>query len=242
MGELRESSMLISLQALMQAERERVIKEQEERLQAEIEAERREQEALLERQRSEERRALEARRRVEEEGRRRREEDARLVAIQRAEVERVKLETEHRSALELLSRKEQHEREVAALRAAENRQSSRYFLWAALLLALCVAVPVVVYFFAIAPADTELRQSYRAQLESERARADEASRLAREAELKRTEAERALDANERRVRDAAQPTPVNSTRPPKGPRRTPSTPTPTRRTDCNPEDPMDFCL
>ena len=31
MGELRESSMLISLQALMQAERERVIKEQEER-------------------------------------------------------------------------------------------------------------------------------------------------------------------------------------------------------------------
>jgi colicin import membrane protein len=243
MGELRESSMLISLQALMETEQARVIEEQERRLRAETEAERRRLEGLLEKQRAEERRKLAEQLRVEAEERRRREEEARLVAIRHAELERIRLETDHRAALDLLARKEQHEREIAALRAEESRGSSRYLLWSALALALCVAVPSAVYFFAIAPANDGLRASYQVQIAAERKRAEEASRLARDAELKRLDAERALDESKRRSRDAVQPAPTNKPPLPKGTGRPPPAPAPSRKTGCkSPDDPMDFCL
>jgi hypothetical protein len=104
--------------------------------------------------------------------------------------------------------------------------------------------PAGVYLLAIAPADDELRERYKARIESERARAEEATRLAREAELGRQRAVRELEERKREQqrRDAVEPPATKTSTPPKGNARSPRSDPPTRVKPCNPEDPMAFCL
>ncbi len=122
MGELRESSVLFSLQGLMELEQERVEAEAADAARR-VESERRERELALRLAREEEASKL----RAEEEARRREqaaraEEAARLEALRLAEVERVRIETEHRARMDVAAAQASHERALAALREDRSRK------------------------------------------------------------------------------------------------------------------------
>ncbi len=115
MAEMRESSVLFSLNQLMSLEQQRIREEEdaqkrkvEAEVSARVEAERLarvEQEARLQ--------AEESRRKAEEASRR--EEQARLQAMQLAELERARVEAEQKARIALVAQAQQHERELLAL-------------------------------------------------------------------------------------------------------------------------------
>jgi colicin import membrane protein len=136
-GELRQESLMFSLQALEEMEQERVRTEQAERL-ARAEAE---QAALWEEERL--RREAEARRARAElereriEHLRRKEEHARIEAMQQALVERARIEVEWQGRAEIDARQREHEARLAALDGKTRRQRLRWLgaLFAALVVA-----------------------------------------------------------------------------------------------------------
>jgi len=122
MAEMKESSVLFSLNQLMSLEQQR-LKEEEEAAQrralaeaeARAEAERRAKEAELARIRAEE-----ERRRLEEQ--RAREEAARLEALRQGEVERARVEAEQRARMEALAKQQEHERAMAQLTQDQHKK------------------------------------------------------------------------------------------------------------------------
>lgn len=127
MDELRESSLLFSLEGLMETERERVEREARER------AERRENElrrtaevAERRRQAEQQRREAEARRQALLEERARLEQ-AQIDAVKQATIERARLEVEARVKLAEIEQRRAHELELS--RIGEAQRSVRYRAW-----------------------------------------------------------------------------------------------------------------
>src|SRR4029079_12230840 len=123
MTEMRESSVLFSLNQLMNLEQQRLREEEDAaRRKAEAEAAAR---SNAERRLREEQQARivaeENRRRAEEV--QRREQAARLEAIRLAELERVRIDAERQERLAMMEQAQDHERKVAAL--TQDRQKKR---------------------------------------------------------------------------------------------------------------------
>lgn len=178
MGELRESSVLFSLNQLMHIERQRLLEEEETArrraeaaVAARLDAERRareEREARL--------RAAESRLRAEEAEQR--EMEARLAAIRLAELEKVRIDAERRERIALMEQANEHERKLAALQQDEQKKRLKRILVAgSALVAVLFTAGSGIYFGQIRPA-AELRQQQ-----------EEAELRAREAELARLKAD-----------------------------------------------------
>jgi colicin import membrane protein len=159
MDELRESSLLFSLEGLMETERERVQREAREAQKRRDEelgrvaemAERRRQAALQERE------ARERRERVEQE--RQRLEQEHLDAMKHATIERARIETEGRMRLVEAEQARKHELSLSQIREAQRTARYQGFAWlssGALVVALvggCAA-----YFGLLAPAQARAEQ------------------------------------------------------------------------------------
>jgi colicin import membrane protein len=187
MDELRESSLLFSLEGLLETERERVDREARE-------AERRREEELArvaemaERRRlavQQEREARERRQTLERE--RERLEHERGEALKRAAVERARLEAEGQLRLLEAEHQRQHELKLLALR--EDARASRYRALTWLSGAGCVVGIIgsfVAHFAVIAPAHARAEQELRAMVRSTQDRAL-ASERALEAERRKNQ-------------------------------------------------------
>ncbi len=123
MAEQKESSVLFSLKELMNLEEDRIRQEetarkakQEAEVQARLEAERRQREEEEARIRGEA-----DRRRAEEQ--RVREDQARVDAIHRAEVEKARLDAENAARLESLRHQQEHERHLTALKQDKHKRN-----------------------------------------------------------------------------------------------------------------------
>jgi colicin import membrane protein len=123
MAEQKESSVLFSLKELMNLEEDRIRQEessrkakQEAEVQARLDAERRlreEEEARI--------RGEEDRRRAEEQ--RVREDQARVEAIHRAEVEKARLEAENAARMEAMRHQQEHERKLTAIKQDKHKRN-----------------------------------------------------------------------------------------------------------------------
>jgi hypothetical protein len=205
LAELRESSLLFSLESLMAEERsridhERVAKEQRERAEA---AER----AARERRAEEEeahRLAREHERLVEAE-RRRREEQARLDGIRTAEVDRVRDEAARRVAIESAMATREHELKLAAIRQAASVRTTRLALVATSIATLGLFAALLWLELGVHPQRLARLEAEHVSLrEGERRRADRAEGRLLESEAVRRRLEERLRANDA----AAEPTPA----------------------------------
>jgi hypothetical protein len=240
MGELRDSSLLFSLESLLEAERERVDYERREQERCMLEAQRAKQ-AEEQRRRDAERARLvaEERERIERE-RQQREEQARLAAVREAELKRAELEVAKKAEIELMARREEHERGLAAIRAEVHQKRARYWAWvAAGALFVAVAAPIALFAsFSPKPGNP----GYQTLLRTQQAVADEATRRAGEEARKREESERARQELERRLREVEQKN-IDQRLPPPAPKVPVRSPRPSARPDCgDPSDPMNPCL
>jgi colicin import membrane protein len=188
MAAQQETSALFSLSELMRLEQTRIAEEEEQR-KAKLLAEevaRREAERLA---REEERLRLsreEDQRR--EDAERERERVARLEAIRQAEVERARFEAEQRARLEVLTAQQQHEQKLKALEtdAGKKRLSRALRLTLGLSVAL-VAAGALFYFGRLRPSQRYQVQTFESLLQEQRAKG-EAN-------------QRALDAQNERIRE-----------------------------------------
>jgi colicin import membrane protein len=140
MAEKNESSVLFSLQELMNLEEERIHEEESERAAREqAERERQEAEARAKRE-AEERRIQEEEERRRQEELRKREEEARLEAIKQAEIAKAQQEAEHRARMEALARQQEHEQRLAALQADQGKKKLKMAVGAAVAVLLVGAV------------------------------------------------------------------------------------------------------
>ena len=176
MDELRESSLLFSLEGLLETERERVQREareaqkrrDDEMLRVAEQASRRRLAQAQEREARERRQALEQEReRLEEE---------RINAIQRATVERARIETEAEMRLVEVEHTRKHELLLVKLREGQLTARYRSLTWlssAALVLSLTGAL--LTYFGYLQPAQARERQQLRnaVQANAERAATNE---------------------------------------------------------------------
>jgi colicin import membrane protein len=191
-AELRESSLLFSLDALFAHERDKVERERraaEERRQAAVAAEVAAEQARLIEQAH---RAEAARERQLADERRFLDEQARLEAIRQAELERVRLEAKLKSEAELAARRARHELDLRALsESSRAKRLRRVFAGGAL---LCT-VTVVYVAYAMSKGGPELERSRAVALaarDAETARAADLRRLLAEAEQRRGALEREL--------------------------------------------------
>ena len=172
MDELRESSLLFSLEGLMETERERVQREareaqkrREEELGRVVElAERRRQAAQQEREARERRQALESEReRLEQEH---------IDAMKHATVERARIEAEGRMRLVEVEQARKHDLALAQMREAQRAARYRTFTWlssGALVVALLGALAA--YFGLIEPAQARTQQHLQAIISTNAERA-----------------------------------------------------------------------
>jgi colicin import membrane protein len=123
MAEQKESSVLFSLKELMNLEEDRIRQEdsarkakQEAELQARLDGEKRQREQEEARIRGEE-----DRRRAEEQ--RTREDQARVEAIHRAEVEKARLDAENAARIEALRHQQEHERHLQAMKQDKHKRN-----------------------------------------------------------------------------------------------------------------------
>jgi hypothetical protein len=242
LAELRESSLLFSLESLMAEERsridhERVAKEQRERAEA---AER----AARERRAEEEeahRLAREHERLVEEE-RRRREEQARLDGIRTAEVDRVRDEAARRVAIESATATRDHELKLAAIRQVASVRATRFALVATSIATLGLFAVLLWLELGVHPQRlARLEAEHLRAHEGERQRADRAEGRLLESEASRRRLEEKLRANEA----AAEPDPAAVPPPRKPPRLPPGVkPKPgVKPVPCKDDnDPLNPCL
>lgn len=178
MGQMRESSVLFSLNQLMKLEQDRVHEEDlaaRDRAEAEAAA-RREAEQRARAQEEATRCAEEARRRAEAAVRR--EQEARLQAIQLGELERARVEALQKAHIDQLAQAQEHERRMAALaQDAQKRRLTRALIAGAALTVSIFGGGAGLYFGSVRPA-----------VEAERQREHEAA-LAREARVEELKAE-----------------------------------------------------
>ena len=232
MPEVRESSLLFSLDSLFAHERDKIESERREaarKRQAALEAE-----AQAERARQTERARLaaETRDRLLAEDRRQRDEQARLEGIRQAELDRARLEAHLKSETELAARRERHELELRALALATRSKRNRALLIGGGALA-CVAALGSVAFALLnqSPELARLRAAGAAARANEEARANELRGMLTDAERRRRELEAEIAARAHAVASAAPapsatspgPRPVRPARPvpPTGPRLRP---------------------
>ena len=246
MAELREDSLLFSLETLMVRERERVQLDR----------------AEAERQRAEEARAAVARekQRLEAELARERKlelarvaEQARLAehatkleALRQAEVVRAQTEANARAQSEMLAQRHAHERNLAELALGAKRSRDRAIaIGSSALLSLFVPAALLFHFSHTLPAAKRTESELRRLVLLEQSRAEEASK-----QLSQVEARgQRLSEEVARLRVASPPEaapPAPSGAAPSGPpRRVPQARprTPQRNTPCRDSgDPLDPCL
>jgi len=171
MDELRESSLLFSLESLLETERERVQREARE-------AQKRHDEELkhvaeaAERRRASVQRASEAReRRLALEQERERIEQERIDAMKRATVERARIEAEGKLRLIEVEQARQHDLALAKIREGERTTRHRTLSWLSLgaLLTVCVAAGAG-YFALLRPAHARETQQLHALLDATQGR------------------------------------------------------------------------
>ena len=216
MPELRESSLLFSLESLMAEERsridhERVAKEQRERAEA---AERAARERRAEEEEAQ--RLARQRERSAEEERRHREEQARLEGIRTAEVDRVRDEAARRVAIESATAARDHELRLAAIRQAASVRATRLALVATSIATLGLFAVLLWLELGVHPERlARLEAEHVGLTEGERRRADRAEGRLLESEAARRRLEEKLRANDA----AAEPAPaaVPTTRKPPRP-------------------------
>lgn len=249
MAEIKESSVLFSLNQLMSLEKQR-LREEEEAATRRTQIEREMRLSLELRAREEEAarlRAEQERRRAEEA--RQREETARLEAIRLAALERARVDAEQRARIETMEKQHVHEQELARLdQDTQKRRLQRFVTLSSVLGVLLLGTTLGVYFGKIKP-DAE-----RAQAEQTAARVAQDERLAQlksdldarnkqiealygDVQAARSEAEKAdLErklADARRARDVVQGKVSNGA---------PPLTTKTEKCVCRDGDPMCGCL
>lgn len=213
MDELRESSLLFSLESLLETERERVQREareaqrkrEEEMARVAEAAERRRVAAQQEREARERREALERERE--------RDEERRLEAMKRAVVERARIEAEGNARLLEAEQARQHERSLAELSARHQFARYRAFTWLSTgALVLSWAGVASAYFGMLEPAQARREQQLQLQLQ---AGADHAKINERELALERSK-NQGLQAQLAKLGEAASaatPTPASTSKP-----------------------------
>lgn len=140
MDELRESSLLFSLEGLLETERERVQREQRELLERrENELRRTAEVAERRRQAEQQRREAEARRQALADERARLEQ-AQIDAVKQATIERARLEVEARVKLAEIEQRSQHELSLSRIREAQRGARYRAWSWLSSVGLLLVAV------------------------------------------------------------------------------------------------------
>lgn len=162
MAEMKESSVLFSLNQLMTLEQQRIQEEAataRKRLEADtaarMEAERRARELELERRRLED-----ERRRLDEA--RMREEAARLEAMRHATIERARVEAEQQAKIEAMRKQQEHEHAMAKLAGdQQKRRLERLVIAGSLAGVLLIGGTLGVYFGKIKP-DAEHEQAMQA--------------------------------------------------------------------------------
>lgn len=176
MDELRESSLLFSLEGLLETERERVQREareaqrrrEEEMARVAEQASRRRLAAEQEREARERRVALEQEReRLEQE---------RTEAMKRAAIERARIETEGKLRLVEVEQARKHELELSRLREAQLTARYRTFTWlSSAACALSLIAAFVGYFGYVRPAHAREQQQLQAtiRVNAERAKTTE---------------------------------------------------------------------
>ena len=151
MAEQKESSVLFSLKELMNIEENRIKEEEdakkkraEQEVQAKVEAERRAREDEESRLRAEEerRRSDDLRRKMEE---------AQVEAAKHSEIEKRRLEDQHRLQMEALAKQQAHEKEIHVIQS-QKRKGIPPAIIALIAAVLLGAIGAVVFFVAIKPA------------------------------------------------------------------------------------------
>jgi hypothetical protein len=173
MDELRESSLLFSLESLLETERERVQREAREAQKRHDEELKRVAEAAARRRASAER-ASEARgRRLALEQERERMDEERMDAMKRAAVERARIETEGQLRLIEVEQARQHDLALAKLR--EGQRTTRYrtlsWLGSGAFLTVCI-VAAAGYFAWLRPAHARETEQLHALLGGAQSRVD----------------------------------------------------------------------
>jgi hypothetical protein len=172
MDELRESSLLFSLESLLETERERVQREAREAQKRRDEELKRVAEAA-ERRRVAAQRASEAReRRLALEQERQRIEQERIDAMKRAAVERARIEAEGELRLIEVEQARQHDLALAKIREGERTTRYRTLSWlsSGALLTVCIAAGVS-YFALLRPTHAREMEQLHALLGATESRA-----------------------------------------------------------------------
>jgi colicin import membrane protein len=247
MGELRDSSLLFSLQSLLEVEHGRVERERAEREQSLLDAQRRREREALQAREEQAARELAERQRESERRQREREEAARLEAIRLAEFERVRLEADHRARLELEARRYEHERELAAQGVSSGK--SRLRSWLALSGAALVVSGALagLYFGKIAPAQRRQAEEQARLVARQNDAAAQAATLLSESKRRQEALENQSESLRQKLRDLQQkksdksapkpvPVPGGLIKRPEPPRPDPNC------AKFDPSDPMNPCL
>jgi colicin import membrane protein len=199
MTAMQESSVLFSLKALQSIEEARVREEQEaKRRRIEAEWEARIEAERIAREKAEARAREEAAQQAREDAARR-EEAARIEAIRLATIERARVEAEQKARIEAMTRQQEHERKLAALKEdAHKRRLQRSVMFGGIAAVLLFGSSFGAYFGKIKP-DMERRQAeliaqnqaVAAEIHRLHGQADDAERRFEEAKrnLQTTEAE-----------------------------------------------------
>ncbi len=235
----QESSVLFSLNELMNMEQERIQKESDAKRAAEEAAM---QARAAEEQRAreeEERRLREAAEQQRVNDARSREEAARLEAIRHGELEKARLDAENRARIEQLSRLQDHERQLHSL--SQDKQKKK-------LLQIAIGLGVFFVIFAIGAGvvikkNLDEKEAFQAQMQQLVAdRADIESKMKNASAEDRKRYQDELDAKEKAIQNlqdhpteakAAAAKPVSRPSGPTGP-KAPSKP----KEQCQPGDPL----
>ncbi|HEY3493243.1 MAG TPA: hypothetical protein VGK73_01100 [Polyangiaceae bacterium] len=243
MAELRESSLLFSLDSLLAEERERVENERRRAERARAEAEQRKAVEAARSAEEQARCAAEAHARAAREQELLREQEARLEGIRRGEIERVTAEAKLRSEIELDVRKSEHALRLEAARATQRARALKGALGAACLVVVLVAGGALALELGVRrPERVRLQASFDGALASERERTGHVRKLLEESERRARLLQRALE-DVKPTSAPAAPSAHERT-PPARPARQPARPGPRERRPCtgNPDDPLNPCL
>jgi colicin import membrane protein len=247
LAELRESSLMFSLESLLAHERDKVEHERqqaEQQRKAALEAEARAERA---RQAERARLAAEARELAMLEDRRQREDQARLEAIRQAELDRVRFESHLKSELGVAAHRDRHERELQAAALATRAKRLRTALITLAAMSGLVVAGTVAFALMSPRGELErLRAAAAAARTNEDARATELRNMLNDAERRRLALEAQLAAQAHAPTPS--PAPAHSTTPiaprPARPARPTSPTAPKRPTPCTGDahDPLNPCL
>jgi colicin import membrane protein len=249
MAEHRETSLIFSLEGLLQRERERIHEEEAQHRERLREAHERQVNAEREAREDEERRRAEQEQRFREERLRAREEAARVEALRHAELERARVDAQARARLEVMAQQQEHERRMADIRKDVVQRRSRLIALTSSALAAALAFGAAALWFGkIAPEGAALQRAYDDLVAAERRRADETRRLVARAEQRRVELLDELERTTNRLHDVEGELERGDERRPPTTRRRPANPVqppgrPAPREECKDDgDPLNGCL